>query len=65
WSGSTMAKPASRSGGTQVASRPYRIRFFFDYGSGICLWAGNALTRERFGYPIEAEHLRPLAGNHG
>ncbi len=35
----------------------YRIRFFFDYGSGICLWSGNAPTRERFGYPIEPEPL--------
>jgi hypothetical protein len=40
-----------------VVRRPYRVRFFFDYGSGICLWAGNALTRERFGYPIEPEQL--------
>ena len=30
----------------------YRLRFFFDAGSGICLWAGNDATRERFGYPV-------------
>jgi hypothetical protein len=31
----------------------YQIRYFFDPGSGVCLWAGNAAARERFGYPID------------
>lgn len=30
----------------------YVLRFFFDAGSGICLWAGNDAARERFGYPV-------------
>jgi hypothetical protein len=38
-------------GRQQVGAR-YRIRFFFDYGSGTCLWSGNRGTEERFGYPI-------------
>ena len=35
----------------------YEIRFFFDPGSGICLWSANDEARERFGYPIELESL--------
>lgn len=38
----------------------YRIRFFFDYGSGICFWSGNDNTNAKFGYPIELEAL-PLS----
>jgi len=31
----------------------YRLRFFFDYGSGVCLWTANDAARERFGdYPV-------------
>ena len=34
------------------------LRFFFDPGSGICLWAGNDLTKNKFGdYPIEPKKL--------
>lgn len=29
------------------------LRYFFDAGSGICLWAGNDVARERFGYPVD------------
>ena len=35
----------------------YALRYFFDAGSGICLWAGCAAARERFGYPVEPRHL--------
>jgi len=32
----------------------HKLRFFFDYGSGICIWAGNITTERKFGnYPIE------------
>ena len=31
----------------------YLIRFSFDPGSGVCLWAKNEAAREKFGYPIE------------
>ena len=37
-----------------------RLRFFFDAGSGTCLWAGDDAARERFGYAIDAETL-PLS----
>lgn len=36
---------------------PYRLRFFFDTGSGICLWAGDAATEERHGLAVEAQAL--------
>jgi hypothetical protein len=40
----------------------YRLRFFFDPGGGICLWAGNDAARERFDYAIDASQL-PLPEN--
>jgi hypothetical protein len=33
------------------------LRFFFDAGSGVCLWAYDAEAKARFGYPVEAEML--------
>jgi hypothetical protein len=33
---------------------PYLLRFFFDPGSGVCLWAANDAARERYGYPVAA-----------
>ncbi len=33
--------------------RMYRIRFFFDAGSGTCFWSGNDASREKFGYFID------------
>jgi hypothetical protein len=39
----------------------YRLRFFFDAGSGICFWTANKLTEARFkNYPVQAEAL-PLS----
>ena len=35
----------------------YALRYFFDAGSGICLWAACPAARQRFGYPVEARHL--------
>lgn len=34
-----------------------RLRFFFDAGSGVCLWAQDAEAKARFGYPVEASML--------
>ena len=36
----------------------YMLRYFFDPGSGICLWSANDDARERFGYPVEIDSLR-------
>ncbi len=35
----------------------YRLRFFFDPGSGVCLWADNEAAREAFGYPVPSGEL--------
>jgi len=40
----------------------FRIRFFFDAGSGICFWAGNEAARQKYDYPIEASTL-PMSEN--
>jgi len=37
-----------------------KLRFFFDAGSGVCLWAGDDATRDAFGYPVSLEAL-PLS----
>lgn len=37
--------------------RPCRLRFFFDSGSGVCLWAGDAFTEDRYGLAVEAGAL--------
>ncbi len=34
-----------------------RLRFFFDAGSGVCLWAQDDEAKARFGYPVEAGDL--------
>jgi len=36
------------------------LRYFFDPGSGTCLWSGNDAARARFDYPVRAEDL-PLS----
>lgn len=33
----------------------YKLRYFFDLGSGICLWSENDLARDRFGYDVELD----------
>jgi hypothetical protein len=35
----------------------FEIRYFFDPGSGACLWSKNAAARERFGIPIDHRNL--------
>jgi hypothetical protein len=40
----------------------YRLRYFFDAGSGICLWSANDAAREKYGYAIKASNL-PLPEN--
>ena len=39
----------------------YRLRFFFDAGSGACLWSGSDAANERFGYNVD-HHALPLPG---
>jgi hypothetical protein len=33
------------------------LRYFFDAGSGVCLWAADDEARAAFGYPVELEEL--------
>ncbi|HEU4454476.1 MAG TPA: hypothetical protein VFR81_15515 [Longimicrobium sp.] len=35
----------------------YRLRFFFDAGSGVCLWADNHEARESFGDAVRSDDL--------
>jgi hypothetical protein len=35
----------------------YKLRYSFDFGSGICLWAENDSAREHFGYPVHSSNL--------
>jgi hypothetical protein len=35
----------------------YKFRYFFDAGSGVCLWSGNAAARKRFGYAVQTDEL--------
>ena len=35
----------------------FRIRFFFDAGSGTCFWTANEVTREKYSYPVEPDAL--------
>lgn len=35
----------------------YLLRYFFDAGSGCCLWSANSHALERFGYAVGPEHL--------
>ncbi|HEY9404323.1 MAG TPA: hypothetical protein VIQ24_16820 [Pyrinomonadaceae bacterium] len=40
----------------------YRLRYSFDPGAGICLWAANDAAREQFDYPVDVRDL-PLPEN--
>ena len=35
----------------------YVLRYFFDAGSGICLWSANDEAREKFDYPVQLSDL--------
>ena len=38
----------------KTLGQKYRIRFFFDYGAGDCVWANNDLAQQDFGIgPID------------
>jgi hypothetical protein len=39
-----------------------RLRFFFDAGSGTCLWTGNDAARSRFDYCVDPDDL-PLSAS--
>jgi hypothetical protein len=35
----------------------YRLRFFLDAGSGVCLWSQNDAAKNRFGYAVETDEI--------
>jgi hypothetical protein len=35
----------------------YLLRYFFDAGSGVCLWSANDAAREKFDYPVQLQSL--------
>lgn len=36
----------------------YKLKFLFDWGSGVCLWSANQETEEMFGdYPVDSSKL--------
>lgn len=36
----------------------YKLKFMFDWGSGVCLWSANKSSKDKFGdYPIESSEL--------
>jgi hypothetical protein len=38
----------------------YKLRYFFDTGSGTCLWSANDTARDHFDYPVDINQL-PLS----
>ena len=40
----------------------YELRYFFDAGGGVCLWAKNDAAKKHFGYAVEHWDL-PLSEN--
>lgn len=36
----------------------YKLKFMFDWGSGVCLWSANKAAKDKFGdYPIDTSEL--------
>lgn len=36
----------------------YKLKFMFDWGSGVCLWSINQAAEEKFGgYPVSTDDL--------
>ena len=35
----------------------YRLKFMFDWGSGVCLWSENSAAQRRFGYAVLTSDL--------
>lgn len=35
----------------------YKMKYMFDFASGICVWSVNTAAREKCGYPVKADAL--------
>ena len=40
-----------------MSDAKFRLRFFFDAGSGTCLWSDNPAARDRFDYAVDLSTL--------
>lgn len=50
------------AGDEMIKRNKLRLRYFFDAGSGVCLWAGDDATQAQFDFAIDADNL-PLSIN--
>lgn len=48
--------------GVSDPARPYRLRYRFEPGAGVCFWAGDDATEARFGLAVQSTDL-PLPEN--
>jgi hypothetical protein len=58
--GPRLAWSRDLAGTGPVRPRRYRLRMFFDAGSGVLTWSGNPATVERFDYPVD-HHWLPIS----
>jgi hypothetical protein len=40
-----------------MSEATYLLRYFFDPGSGTCLWSANDAAQERYDYPVWIDRL--------
>jgi hypothetical protein len=59
---SLQSRPVTVLGITCFAGMVFILRYFFDPGSGVCLWAANDEAYQQFGYPVELDSL-PLSAS--
>ncbi len=58
-----MINERERQKRTFGGHKVYKLKFMFDWGSGICLWSMNEAAEERFGdYPVSTDVL-PVSQN--
>lgn len=44
--------------GEKATVNIYKLKFMFDWGSGVCLWSANKNAEDKFGdYPIATSNL--------
>ena len=47
-----------QTGMSHSIRKMYKLKFMFDWGSGVCLWSANKAAEDKFGdYPIDTSEL--------
>ena len=47
-----------QTGMSHSIRKMYKLKFMFDWGSGVCLWSANKAAEDKFGdYPIATSEL--------